>query len=401
MATEINRSGLRLVSTALFAAVLLHRGAEAAELKVCVDKSSPTAPMDAGLAKAVARTEGVRAEVAWFDGGSDADDDGLAPRAFRKLAATQCQLVLGFPLDAQDAAPPQGLHATRPYGRTGFVLVTRKAAAGGLEQLPQGSAVAVTYMTAPNLYFADHPRLTPQVFTSDAASLRALNRGEVAAAMLWRPYVAAHAGTLRINALHEPHASWNLVALYADAAEPVARGFELAVDQLRQSGRLRTLLRPYADVVDPAVEPAASAAPARLRRDGPQARLIAVAARKGRPEKAPPALYTEQQAEAGERTFQQNCAMCHGPKLEGRAGPALKGPTFASPQAHFSVSDVFKIISLNMPAPAPGTLPHEDYVNIMAFILQQNGYPAGASPLSFDDASKSKVKLVYREVHAE
>jgi len=54
-----------------------------------------------------------------------------------------------------------------------------------------------------------------------------------------------------------------------------------------------------------------------------------------------------------------------------------------------------------MPAPAPGTLPHDDYVNVMAFLLQQNGYPAGAQPLSFDDASKSKVKLIYREAHAD
>jgi mono/diheme cytochrome c family protein len=394
MAMEINRGMLRLVSTALLAAVLLHRGAEAAELKVCVDRASPTARMDASLARAAAQVQGVQAQVIPFDGGSDADDDGLAPRVFRKLAATQCQLVLGFPLDAQDAAPPEGLRATRAYGRTGFVLVTRTAAPADLERLPEGSAVAVTYMTAPNLYFAAHPRLSPQVFTSDAASLHALRHGEVSAAMLWRPYVAAHGGSLRMSALHEPHAAWNLVALYAEANAPVAQGFELAVDELRRSGRLQPLLRPYADVAEPAP------APARYEGGAMPGRLISVAGRKNAA-KAPPSLYTAEQAEAGEHAFQQNCAMCHGPKLEGRAGPALKGPTFASPQAHFSVSDVFKIISQNMPASAPGTLPHEDYVNIMAFILQQNGYPAGATPLGFDDATKSRAKLVYREVHTE
>jgi mono/diheme cytochrome c family protein len=309
------------------------------------------------------------------------------------MAAAQCQLVLGFPLDAQDAAAPEGLRATRPYGRTGFVLVTRKAAPADLEQLPQGSAVAVTYMTAPNLYFADHPRLSPQVFTSDAASLRALGRGEVSAAMLWRPYVAAHAGRLHMTALREPHAAWNLVALYAEANAPVARGFELAVDELRQSGRLQRLLRPYADVA----EPVAAAAPARFEPAVARGRLIRVAGRKGAAAKAPPALYTAQQADTGEQLFQQNCAVCHGPKLEGRAGPALKGPGFASPQAHFSVSDVFKIVSQNMPAPAPGTLPQEDYVNIMAFLLRENGYPAAEQPLSFDAAGKSRVRLIYRE----
>jgi len=32
----------------------------------------------------------------------------------------------------------------------------------------------------------------------------------------------------------------------------------------------------------------------------------------------------------------------------------------------------------------------------MAFLLQQNGYPAGNKTLTFDDATKSKVKLLYR-----
>ncbi len=408
MAREINRSTLRLVSAALLAAVLAHRGAEAAELKVCVDKSSPTAQMDAGIARAVAGLQGATAQIAWFDGGSDDDDDGLAPRVFRKMAANQCQLVLGFPVDAQGATLPEGLQATRPYGRTGFVLVTRRKAAGGLEQLPRDSVIGVTYMTAPNLYFESHPGLSPEVFTSDAASLRALRHGEVAAAMMWRPYVARHlrdhgAGALQLSALSEPHAAWNLVALYAPASQPAAAQFEQGIEQLRQSGQLQKLEQPYADPFDPASVPA-SAVERRVRlalNAWPAARLIPAAEKKHAAGKAPPALYTEEQAASGKAAFQSSCAVCHGPTLDGRAGPALRGPTFASPQAHFTVSDVFKIISLNMPAPAPGTLPHDDYVNIMAFILQQNGYPAGATPLDFDGAGKSKVKLLYHEVHAE
>jgi hypothetical protein len=57
---------------------------------------------------------------------------------------------------------------------------------------------------------------------------------------------------------------------------------------------------------------------------------------------------------------------------------------------------VFGIVANNMPATAPGTLAHDDYLDIMAFLLQQNGYPAGNKTLTFDDATKSKVKLLYR-----
>ena len=44
-----------------------------------------------------------------------------------------------------------------------------------------------------------------------------------------------------------------------------------------------------------------------------------------------------------------------------------------------------------MPASNPGSLQHDDYVQIMAFLLQQNGYPAGAKELTFEDAGASKV----------
>ena len=48
-----------------------------------------------------------------------------------------------------------------------------------------------------------------------------------------------------------------------------------------------------------------------------------------------------------------------------------------------------------MPATQPGTLPHDDYVEIMAFLLQQNGYPAGKTELTFDGASASEVPMIY------
>jgi hypothetical protein len=34
-------------------------------------------------------------------------------------------------------------------------------------------------------------------------------------------------------------------------------------------------------------------------------------------------------------------------------------------------------------------------VEIMAFLLQQNGYPAGSEVLGFDEAMQSKVDFIY------
>ncbi|MDX2006747.1 MAG: cytochrome c [Meiothermus sp.] len=40
--------------------------------------------------------------------------------------------------------------------------------------------------------------------------------------------------------------------------------------------------------------------------------------------------FTAQQATQGAATYRSQCAMCHGPNLQGASGPALKGQQFAA-----------------------------------------------------------------------
>ena len=112
-----------------------------------------------------------------------------------------------------------------------------------------------------------------------------------------------------------------------------------------------------------------------------------------------PALYTEEQATKGALAYYKNCAMCHAPMLEGQSagysGPALKGAEFADPSYDFHLSDIFNFVAKLMPAATPGSLTHEQDVQIMAFILQQNGYPAGSKELVYEEAEKSKVAIRY------
>jgi mono/diheme cytochrome c family protein len=114
---------------------------------------------------------------------------------------------------------------------------------------------------------------------------------------------------------------------------------------------------------------------------------------------AVPALYTADQATKGALAYYQNCAMCHGPNLDGQpggySGPALKGSDFADPSYDFHVSDIFNLVAKQMPAATPGSLSHEQDVEIMAFILQQNGYPPGAKELVYEEAEKSQVPIRY------
>ncbi|GLR67325.1 hypothetical protein GCM10010909_20060 [Acidocella aquatica] len=108
----------------------------------------------------------------------------------------------------------------------------------------------------------------------------------------------------------------------------------------------------------------------------------------------PPALYTQTQATAGAAVFAQSCAMCHGADLKGVAGPALIGPTFAAAGNKYTVGSVFTEIAQQMPVSAPGSLSHDQYTDIMAYILSKNGYPAGTAALDYTAGMASTVPFV-------
>ena len=110
---------------------------------------------------------------------------------------------------------------------------------------------------------------------------------------------------------------------------------------------------------------------------------------------AKPALYTEAQANAGAAIYTQSCAACHGSQLEGVAAPALKGPPFgdmANAQS-LMVDTLLDVISNTMPQSDPGSLKPEDNAAVTAYILQQNGYPAGATPLAKNAAGLKETKI--------
>lgn len=106
--------------------------------------------------------------------------------------------------------------------------------------------------------------------------------------------------------------------------------------------------------------------------------------------------FTPSQAAAGETAYAKDCSTCHGAQLEGGAGPALSGPNFKtlSTKVKANVSDIFGYMTSNMPLNAPGTLPHNAYVSILAFILSKNGYHAGSKPLTYAAAESSKASII-------
>jgi len=93
---------------------------------------------------------------------------------------------------------------------------------------------------------------------------------------------------------------------------------------------------------------------------------------------------TQAQVVAGRNDYRQSCAVCHGQRLEGlQITPALSGDRFDRTWRGKPAS----ILAFHLrrmpqaPAGAPGSLSEESYTNLMAFILQSNGFEAGETPL--------------------
>ena len=114
-----------------------------------------------------------------------------------------------------------------------------------------------------------------------------------------------------------------------------------------------------------------------------------------RAQAAKPALYTADQAQAGAALYTQSCASCHGAALEGVSGPALKGQAFGETAAaqSLNVDALLDVIATSMPQSDPGSLKPEEAAAAAAYILQQNGYPAGTTALARGAAGLKDIKV--------
>jgi polar amino acid transport system substrate-binding protein len=110
---------------------------------------------------------------------------------------------------------------------------------------------------------------------------------------------------------------------------------------------------------------------------------------------AKPALYTAEQASAGAAIYSSSCAACHGTQMEGVAAPALKGAAFgdmATAQG-LTASGLLEVIANTMPQSDPGSLKPAEYAAVTAYIMQQNGYPAGSAALADGAAGLKDAKI--------
>lgn len=88
------------------------------------------------------------------------------------------------------------------------------------------------------------------------------------------------------------------------------------------------------------------------------------------------------QAERGAAVYVAACAQCHGPDMTGiDAAPPLVGGRFAANWNGVALGDMVERIRISMPQNDPGSLGRAQVVDVTAYLLQQNGFPAGAKEL--------------------
>lgn len=90
-------------------------------------------------------------------------------------------------------------------------------------------------------------------------------------------------------------------------------------------------------------------------------------------------VYTSAQAQRGGRTYTRICAECH----EGGEPDAdpLFGHEFIDRWREAPLDFLYGFYSTKMPGDEPGTLGTTVYQDVMAYLLQENGYPAGSKEI--------------------
>jgi mono/diheme cytochrome c family protein len=129
---------------------------------------------------------------------------------------------------------------------------------------------------------------------------------------------------------------------------------------------------------------------------------------------SPASAFTREQAAKGAETFRLQCARCHGPNGQGvtavykdLTAPPLIGPG-ALPKAprpyqrvrHFdflNVRDVYEFASSVMPLDQPASLYDNDYWDVIAYILDSDGFKPDGKELNADTAENIKIGTIDKE----
>jgi len=103
-----------------------------------------------------------------------------------------------------------------------------------------------------------------------------------------------------------------------------------------------------------------------------------------------PEYYSADQAARGEGFFRETCLECH-------SSSEFRGRAFERQWRGRTVRDLYASIAFSMPDDNPGGLPAQTYTDIIAYVLELNGYPSGAAEL-ITDRDTMRAQSLWPEV---
>jgi mono/diheme cytochrome c family protein len=104
-------------------------------------------------------------------------------------------------------------------------------------------------------------------------------------------------------------------------------------------------------------------------------------------------VYTAAQAERGQAAVETHCTECHGDNLRGNEGPALVGNSFLQKWEGEGLGRLFEKIRDSMPKDSVSALSTDEKVDVIAYLLQANGFPTGSVELPHEGTELAAIQL--------
>ena len=109
-------------------------------------------------------------------------------------------------------------------------------------------------------------------------------------------------------------------------------------------------------------------------------------------------VYTADQAKRGKAQYSQNCANCHMDDLSGSGwAQALVGDAFTQAWDGQTVGDLFEVTNTTMPPDKPGSLGPDATLDVVAYLLQSNQFPAGKDELKNDPEALKNILITTKK----
>jgi mono/diheme cytochrome c family protein len=379
--------------------------AAARTVRVCTFPGSPTRALDTAVARAVFGLAGI---AATFDENriQERGDDGVSAHELADTLTRDCDVIAGLPVPSGGGSAGSHMVYSQPYLHSGYVSITLRGAAASA--IGKDATVAATYSSLSQLIAVEQRYQHFALENTPEQTIDAVTANRAQRAIVWYPAVVTYEQShpdlhFDVTPVASAYSDWNLVLALGPGSMKLQQRINAALTALRKNGHLSELTHDWA-------LPGKAATTAADRKPGASQMASGIHTAVYTPSEAGSIIkvsgkaaaspstdgvpsFDKAQAAHGKALYAQHCAKCHGNDMQGKIGPALRGPVFAPTNSHILVSGMYQFISNNMPADRPGQLKEGQYADLMAFLLYENGYDAGTNHLTARIANASMAPL--------